>query len=486
MIIKKSFGELYLTLACWLLVLKISAPQAVLFSVLLVLMGLQIAFMLKAKSKFITVVCWGISFIWWLPLVWFHLWQTLVAQVSLPILWLNFLFKWRYYLLPLGLVCYLLGSYLMLRLSYVFDILSTSKVTLKGACTLSFKRTQAYFPKKLVGILILTGMLHALSWRFGIYLMLNLDLAKHFKFGLVFLNALVVIFSSAYALSYFLQMNKLFLLKEKKFIGFKWLFLLAGLLIFLGQLKTHETTQPIKILAHRGINQSDGVPNTVPALIKTHQQVKVDYAEIDLQITKDHNFVVSHDDNLVKLTNEQLKISQTSLKKLQEYALKQGKNTAYLASFDEYLKTAIALKQPLLVELKPEANWNRQNIKLFLHKYQQNLLKNHALLHTSDYKLLKNVKKQGARIPIGYIEPFTIFKLNAKAADFYSLNANLLTSNLATQTRKNIFVWTINDLTSSLIIKNLAISALITDNSSQVKHWLKNADFPWLVALKEF
>lgn len=486
MAIKKFSGDLDLglTLACWLLVLKISATQISWFMLLLFLMGLHLAFMLQSKAKLITTLWWGLSFIWWLPLLWFHLWQTLLAQVSFPILWLNFLFKWRYYLLPVGCLSYLLGAYLMLRLGYVLGNLKDAKLTLKATCQFSLRQTKACFPKKLAGILILTAMVHALSWRLGLALMF--ELPKQFTFGLVCLNALVVIFSSAYALRCMFLMNGGNSLPKSKFRVVQWLGLLGCLLLFLGQLKSDETPHLLQVLAHRGVNQTNGVPNTLPALSKIKQQVKVDYAEIDLQITKDRQFVVSHDDNLAKLTGKQLKISQTTLKKLQAYSLNQGKNKAHLASFDAYLKLATGLNQRLLVELKPEANWNQQNIQLFLRKYQTRLLKNHALLHTADYQLLKKVKAKQLRVPIGYIEPFTIFKLNAPKADFYSLNANLLSNKLASQTKKPIFVWTVNRLTPTLSMAKLPIAGVITDDSLYVKQWLKRTDFPWLLALKEF
>lgn len=60
-------------------------------------------------------------------------------------------------------------------------------------------------------------------------------------------------------------------------------------------LKQLTFSQPLTI-SHRGVDNGNGVQNTIPALKQTSQE-KPDYVEIDIQQIKDQQFVVLHDDN---------------------------------------------------------------------------------------------------------------------------------------------------------------------------------------------
>ncbi|PEF14871.1 glycerophosphodiester phosphodiesterase, partial [Bacillus cereus] len=53
-------------------------------------------------------------------------------------------------------------------------------------------------------------------------------------------------------------------------------------------------------ISHRGVDEENGVQNTIPAMQATAKS-KPDYVEIDIQETKDHQFVVFHDSTLKDL-----------------------------------------------------------------------------------------------------------------------------------------------------------------------------------------
>ena len=58
-------------------------------------------------------------------------------------------------------------------------------------------------------------------------------------------------------------------------------------------------TVPVTI-SHRGVSQENGVQNTIQSLEKT-ALLKLDYIEMDVQETKDGQFVMMHDANLFNL-----------------------------------------------------------------------------------------------------------------------------------------------------------------------------------------
>ena len=59
-------------------------------------------------------------------------------------------------------------------------------------------------------------------------------------------------------------------------------------------------TLPVTI-SHRGVDNGNAVQNSIEALEKT-SQLKPDYIEMDVQETKDGQFIVMHDTDLMALT----------------------------------------------------------------------------------------------------------------------------------------------------------------------------------------
>ena len=64
-------------------------------------------------------------------------------------------------------------------------------------------------------------------------------------------------------------------------------------------LESPDTNTPL-VISHRGVSNKNGVQNTVQSLEKT-AQLKPDLVEMDVQETKDGQFVVMHDANLKSL-----------------------------------------------------------------------------------------------------------------------------------------------------------------------------------------
>lgn len=74
-----------------------------------------------------------------------------------------------------------------------------------------------------------------------------------------------------------------------------------------------------KIIAHRG--GCTFHPENSLSAIKHALSIGVDAIEIDIQLTKDNEIVVCHDDSIGRVTNGSGKISDMSLKQLQTYQL---------------------------------------------------------------------------------------------------------------------------------------------------------------------
>src|SRR5699024_4809545 len=109
-------------------------------------------------------------------------------------------------------------------------------------------------------------------------------------------------------------------------------------------------SKPLTI-AHRGVDNGNGVQNTIPAMVKTSRE-KPDYVEMDIRMTKDHQFVVMHDGNLKALAGINRKVSSLTLKQLTHITVTENGYQAKIPSFDHYLNSAIQHHQKLLIEIK--------------------------------------------------------------------------------------------------------------------------------------
>ncbi|CAM2910869.1 glycerophosphoryl diester phosphodiesterase membrane domain-containing protein [Latilactobacillus sakei] len=105
------------------------------------------------------------------------------------------------------------------------------------------------------------------------------------------------------------------------------------------------------LISHRGVDDGNGVQNTIPALQKTARE-KPDYIEMDIQETKDHQFVVMHDNNLEELAGVNRTVHELTLAELTTLTVRENGYSAKIPSFDQYLTAAEKAHQRLLVEIK--------------------------------------------------------------------------------------------------------------------------------------
>ena len=136
---------------------------------------------------------------------------------------------------------------------------------------------------------------------------------------------------------------------------FPWLILLvlAALLLFLTCPNAHRarmTPWRGQWFAHRGLHDASRgvVENTLPAF---RAAVDAGYGmELDVQLTKDGQLVVFHDDDLLRLTGDARRVGRCTLEELQALELS-GVPGARIPTFAELLRTVDG-RTPLLVELK--------------------------------------------------------------------------------------------------------------------------------------
>ncbi|HCS98977.1 MAG TPA: glycerophosphodiester phosphodiesterase [Enterococcus faecalis] len=229
------------------------------------------------------------------------------------------------------------------------------------------------------------------------------------------------------------------------------------------------------IISHRGVTNSNGVQNTIPAMERTIK-FKPDYIEIDVQETKDHQFIVMHDFNLRALTGVNKRPNQLTLKELTNMNVTENGQTAKMVSFDDYLAKANQLKQRLLIEIKTTPQDSPDLVQRFVKQYRENILENGHILHTLTYDTAMALKKEEPRFYVGYVIPFNIVGPPKMPVDFFTMEYSTMNRNFVNAAHhdgKKVYAWTANDEDVMTRMIFYGVDGIITDQLSLLNETMK-------------
>lgn len=225
-------------------------------------------------------------------------------------------------------------------------------------------------------------------------------------------------------------------------------------------------TLPVTI-SHRGVDNENGVQNTIDALKKT-AALKPDYIEMDVQETKDGQFVVMHDTELSQLTGHSGGTHDYTLAELTAMKATENGMSSSVASFDDYLRTANQLGQKLLVEIKTNSKDSPKMMKHFLEKYGKNLIQHGHQMQSLDYEVILSVSEYSEELLTFFILPFNSIYPNT-AADGYTMEYTSLDQAFVVKSwlrQKFVYAWTPNDETTMTQMIQMQADGIITDQLS--------------------
>ena len=183
------------------------------------------------------------------------------------------------------------------------------------------------------------------------------------------------------------------------------------------------------IISHRGVSEENGVQNTIPALEKT-VKLKPDFVEMDVQETKDGQFVMMHDPNLKDLAGVKAKPQDLTLSELTRLTVTENGQSAAIPSFNDYLKRADELGQKLLIEIKTSSKDSPNMMQRFLKMYGPTIIAKGHQMHSLDYKVVESVHRYSKKIPVFFILPYnTIFpqtQATGYTMEFSTLDDNFM------------------------------------------------------------
>ena len=227
-------------------------------------------------------------------------------------------------------------------------------------------------------------------------------------------------------------------------------------------------TKILKI-AHRG-DVYGGVENSLEAL-ESAKKKGADYAEMDIQLTRDNHFVVVHDYNLRRLTGRDARVRDLDLNEIRKLTIYENGFESKIPTFDEYVKKAERLKIKLLVELKPSGDEPENFAEMFVDKFRKLGVERKFKTMSLDLNLMRKIEKIAPEIETGFVIPLQFGDFDDSKIDFYVIEDFSYRRYLALKAHKKhrkIFVWTLN--TRSEILKYLQepIDGIISDELEMI------------------
>ena len=240
-------------------------------------------------------------------------------------------------------------------------------------------------------------------------------------------------------------------------------------------LEAPVTNTPL-VISHRGVSNKNGVQNTVQSLEKT-AQLKPDLIEMDVQETKDGQFVMMHDANLKNLAGINASPQDLTLEELKGLDISENGYRTKISSFDDYLNRANELHQRLLIEIKTSKKDSPQMMERFLEKYGPIIKQYGHQMQSLDYHVIDQVLKYDSTIPAYFILPYNSIFPKTKATG-YTMEYSTLDEYFVTKlwyTEQKLYVWTINSSDALDKSLQLSVDGMITDDMEMLQETLAAA-----------
>lgn len=402
--------------------------------------------------------------------------KTTIGSIGLLVVQLTFIY------LNLRLI-YTVPNFVVEELPFGRALKKSWSMTKRGSFRLLWRILSFEFLLTFLGILLVLGLVFTLTvidkegqyfWVETIFLVLIRTFLFIFTV-LTKVGSLGIILDSAWEVPSRSVMRSKGSRKMKGLFALTVVFLMVQSGVSAYELATLKVNDQIKLIAHRG-DVSKGVENSLEAL-EAAAKGKAAYAEMDILLTKDHQFVVMHDYNLKRLAGVDKDVKDMTLAEVQGLKIQQDGHTSHIPSFEEYVKRAKELKMKLLVELKPHGVEPTNYVDLFVHKMRELGVEKDYPAMSLDLSVMEKVEKKAPEIKTGYVIPIQFGRFQNDSVDFFAIEDFSYQEDLVTQAhemKKELYVWTINDKQKLTKYLQQPIDGLITDELTEAQRLKKD------------
>ena len=471
---------------------------------------LQATFRQLKKIRPLTFLFFLAYFVLILPISGLSFNSDLLSKVKIPAFIMDFIFTNRWIVVSSFILFYIFLAYIGIRLIFALPEMILRDRPFKQAVKESWYLTKSRFFAILGQFIIIGGSILLISFAGYLIVLLAQIIVEQFfpnyslisaVFAMTILQAILLfnIVMSTVGIFYIIidfmddegflpetpnwfrleSPNKRFsVLKNTSLVLFAVFFGVGVCLYNMDYLTSASQTKPVTI-SHRGISGGNSAQNTLAALEKTSRTYHPDYVEMDVQETKDGQFVVMHDFNLKKLTGINKAPQDLTLKELEKLKVTENGAKEPVVSFYTYLKRANELNQKLLIEIKNSKNDSKDIVERFVKKYEENILTHQHILQSLTYQTVSDLKNANPNFYVGYILPFNIVGPPVTPADFLTMEYSTINRNFidsAHQDGKKVYVWTVNDSDGISRMMFYGVDGIITDQMTILNENIKAMD----------
>lgn len=246
-------------------------------------------------------------------------------------------------------------------------------------------------------------------------------------------------------------------------VGLYSFFLMVG--IHLINLEKNIYSPDTYVIAHRGFMEH-GVENTMSS-IAASAEAGADMIEIDIQQTKDGQFVVFHDATLSRLAGRSESVYDLTLDELMQITVRADELSDRIPSLAEVLAQSKELGVKLLIEIKTHGHETPDYLDVLIAQLNDaNVLDVHYI-QSLDSELILELEDKEPRLVTGLVYALAMGSIPNTPADFVAIEQFFATGRLVEQAHdmeKEIFVWTVNTDRSLQKFYELKVNGVITNH----------------------
>lgn len=393
---------------------------------------------------------------------------------------------------------------------YSIPIFVLEDISFIDACKKSYAMVKNKFFKILLNyIIFILAILMMFSLIFGVFLIVNIIQYRYIKFSpssflfsysqfkqnLIFiLNIVIFIGSFAFIMnSYFnsIVANNTIISVNKRKVQNKSMIIFISIVeiifayIAMGIYIDYQgnafekylvMSEQQDIVAHRA-GSMFAPENTLTALDYAIE-ANAEYAEIDIQQSKDGELIVLHDTNFKRTTGVDKNVWDATYDEIKTYNAAKYYPKYYaskikIPTLEEMIKRADG-KIKLMIEIKKnghEHNIEEETINL-IKKYD---FEDQCVIASMDLNILHKVKELDKNIKTVYITAIAYGDYNGMDdVDMFSIESTFVNRSVISEIHdenKKVFAWTVNEDASIRKLLSLHIDGIVTDNPELVKYY---------------
>jgi glycerophosphoryl diester phosphodiesterase len=258
--------------------------------------------------------------------------------------------------------------------------------------------------------------------------------------------------------------------------------LIAGIILFIGIatgaafLRNFNISRTVKITAHRG-SKVRAPENTLSALKRAIAE-GADYAEIDVQTTADGVVVLLHDADLRRVASVSRRLRDIDYEELRDIDVGSWFAAEFSSERVPTLQEAIdAARGRIKLNIELKFTWPDPTlVEKVGHIIRRNGFGSDCVVSSLNFQALAEIKRKFPELKTGFIVFQAVGDLSRMEADFLSISAGRVTPRLvrdAHRSRREVHVWTVNDLSNALSMFEMGVDNIITDEPADIRRWLE-------------